>query len=117
MSQSRKLEGCNRQLASQLGGQLHRQKGSEGSPVYQWFWSEDLKIDMQDRDNPWDYRADPSDGLIKLVPRYIRRSLCHDFRNQWVLCVFMPPVSEKEWFASFGRIVPWPEKGYYAPTN
>jgi hypothetical protein len=106
----RQLGKINDRLGQELG------RNAIGEPRYSWRWSEDLKHQMRVPEK-WDYVADPETGVISARPVYVSRRMAPHLKDQWVLCARVQPISEEEWHAKFGDLLPWAKAGYYFPLN
>lgn len=88
-----------------------------GNPPYSWQWSEDLTLQMQDINKPWEYVANGETGLIEPRPQYIERRVCFpSIVDRWVICRHST-CSREEWEAQFGKKMPWPENGKWIPCD
>ncbi len=99
-------------LNNLLGAELGFNFLSE--PIYRWKWSENwfhtyLSTEMEPVTKP--------SGLVVYERKAKTRRMCLQQHEQWVLAKWCPPHSESDWAARFGDKLPYPSRGYLAPTN
>lgn len=109
----RRINQCNELFDRELG---------EG--LFRWKWARNLEISVQ-KINPDDGAPvfenslpDPVTGLIEVRPVYFRRKvLGPEFMNSWVICQFIPPITEYRHRQMFGSKMEWQRNGLWNPIK
>ncbi len=114
----------NNLLRRELGGT------PQGLPLYRWVFSEDVLLTQpmllfQDGQPIYDYlcrcgtNVRVHSAACKLsvpTPRWERRRICHQEKDQWIFCKWLPPPARSAWDTTLPG-VPYPSEGYYAPVG
>lgn len=108
-----------KKLDDLLGSELGR--NWMGDPVYCWKYSEDFihhffapRIDGREGE---EYETVHSNGLYIQQRKVLTRKMCPGMTDQWLVAMWSDAGSEEDWNEAFGDRLPWPRRGYYAPTN
>lgn len=113
-----KVQELNELLVQELG------RNSQGSGMYAWHhsdtWIRPMRVvDVVDGEVKPRYepKLDPESGLYKAEPVYIRRHVCMELKNQYVMAVWMVSGSFQMWRQMYGDNLEWPKGGEYFPVS
>lgn len=111
------MKAINR-LNDLLGSDLGR--NPFGEPLYVWRFSDDwLHQYLSQTDFTWnDKPVEGSSAMLAVCEPVVKeRKMCPTLQNQWVLAKWCDAGPEDAWRKQFGNKLPWPRRGYHAPTN
>lgn len=108
MNDSR-VQKLNQTLGQELGLNPY------GEPLYRWMYSEDwlhtylsaTELDIQDH----------ASGLFVCERKAKTRKMCPELHEQWIIAQWCAPGPEPRWREHFGDKLPYPARGFLAPTN
>lgn len=87
-----------------------------GGPVYSWAYSEDTFHNFLS-ETELDINDSRASGLLVCEWQVKTRKLCPELHDQWVVVKWSDAGAESDWRRQFGDKLPWPSRGYFAPTN
>lgn len=85
-----------------------------GEPLYKWQYSETF-LHHYLSETEWEDAF--INGLWVRQRKVMERKMCPSLNDQWLVAMWSDAGSQDSWNDAFGDRLPWPRRGYYAPTN